>query len=394
MKRAESYDEIKPLIALCKAGRLFDVQEWIAAGKPVNPPPPPEKGARPRSPLQYAINIGFHSLVQVLLEGGAEIEASWKYNTLSHALQEHRFDIVQLLVKHGADPKTVDMYDVFHSWEPAIMEYFIELGADVETGNPLAQAFCSRIRTALRIFKKYKDRFPGFQDQLNIALRYHCKEGNEKWIALCLWAGADPYAPGPGAPEESDDEDGGISALEYAALYGHFEIFNMKQVRLDPGNPVLISAIRYAHGENASKLLVDLLKKGVNPNDQPNGGCSAIQSLLSGLEFSYDIFSREKRKNLDTKEAREKLKMIHILAQYGGKWAPKEDGEVAHARRSLLRMDSDYTVEFVWIMSKYQGCRRNDLDALLGTPSIRKHVRSSLDRIADLLSNLAHDGKS
>ena len=47
-KRAEDYDEIKPLIDLCKTGRLFDVQAWIAEGKPINPPPPPAKGARIR----------------------------------------------------------------------------------------------------------------------------------------------------------------------------------------------------------------------------------------------------------------------------------------------------------------------------------------------------------
>ena len=35
---------------------------------------------------------------------------------------------------------------------------------------------------------------PAVREQANIALRYHCKEGNVKWIALMLWAGADPYA--------------------------------------------------------------------------------------------------------------------------------------------------------------------------------------------------------
>ena len=35
MQRAETYEEIKPLIDLCKAGKLFEVQEWIASGKTV-----------------------------------------------------------------------------------------------------------------------------------------------------------------------------------------------------------------------------------------------------------------------------------------------------------------------------------------------------------------------
>ena len=57
---------------MCKAGKVFEVQDWIAAGKPINPPPP-EKGIRRKRPLEVAIDRGIHSLVQVLLEAGADI---------------------------------------------------------------------------------------------------------------------------------------------------------------------------------------------------------------------------------------------------------------------------------------------------------------------------------
>jgi len=53
MKKAETKDEIRPLIELCRAGKLFDVQKWIAAGKPIDPPLPLPKVQRQRSPLQY-----------------------------------------------------------------------------------------------------------------------------------------------------------------------------------------------------------------------------------------------------------------------------------------------------------------------------------------------------
>jgi hypothetical protein len=36
--RAKDAAEIKPLLELCRAGRLFEVQAWIAAGKPINSP--------------------------------------------------------------------------------------------------------------------------------------------------------------------------------------------------------------------------------------------------------------------------------------------------------------------------------------------------------------------
>ena len=38
IRRAETQEEIQPLIELCKAGKLFEVQEWTAAGKAVNSP--------------------------------------------------------------------------------------------------------------------------------------------------------------------------------------------------------------------------------------------------------------------------------------------------------------------------------------------------------------------
>ena len=186
--RVEEYHEIKPLIALCKAGKLFDVQGWIASGKPVNTPPIPSKGRRGKSPLEVSIDTGFHSLVEVLLDGGAIIEPEGWDSPMNRALKARRFDIVKLLVAHGFDPRSVNMEQVFDSWDPEIMSYFIDAGADVESGNPFAYALCNRIRTALGVFKRYRERFPSLEEQANIALRHHCKEGNTKWISLMLWA--------------------------------------------------------------------------------------------------------------------------------------------------------------------------------------------------------------
>ena len=95
-KRAASYEEIQPLIALCKAGRLFDVQKWIASGRPINPPS--ELKIRKKSPLELAIALGFHSLVEVLLEGGTLVEDQ-RYSPLNHALGKRRLDLIMLLAE-------------------------------------------------------------------------------------------------------------------------------------------------------------------------------------------------------------------------------------------------------------------------------------------------------
>tara|TARA_R100001132_G_scaffold10032_2_gene9592 strand:- start:158 stop:322 length:165 start_codon:yes stop_codon:yes gene_type:complete len=52
-------------------------------------------------------------------------------------------------------------------------------------------------------------------------------------------------------------------------------------------------------------------------------------------------------------------------------------------------MTEDYTIEFVWIMSKYQACSKSDIKTLLKTPTIKKHTkehRQQLDELFDQLS--------
>ncbi len=390
MKYSETYEDVKPLVDLCKAGKLFEVQEWISSGKPVNPPPS-TSGYKKKSPLEIALDLGFHSLVKVLLDGGADINEP-RYWPLTHALVERRLDLVQLLVEHGADIHSVSMTDVFESWQPHIIKWFIDQGADVETGNPLAFAFCQRIQTALGIYKSYKDRFPSFQEQANIALRHHCKEGNLKWVSLMLWVGADPYAKGPDSWHEDPDPENDQNALELAAGYEHFDVFNLKRIRLDPSKPELKNLLQEACHAKKSDFLEKLLERGFNPVEYENKGSSLIQSLLAGMGWCFDFdrwdpwrTERDSKRDLDTDRSREKIKMIHILAKHGAKWLPEDRSEILDARRSLLKMSPDYTVEFVWIMAKYNACKREDLEELLRAPTLKSLVSKHAPRINELL---------
>jgi len=325
--------------------------------------------------------------VQVLLEGGASLEDP-RYPPLTQALHKKRLDLIQLLVVHGADIHSIPMEDVFASWNNNIVDFFIEKGADLEEGSPLAQALCWKIRPALGLFLKYKDRYPSFKKQLNIALRHHCKEGSVKWVALTLWAGADPHEKGPDAPN-NDDPDEYLSALELAALYGHYDIFKLKSIKLDPRHPHAADLFHNAcHGEKAD-LLKMLLDKGFSPADLEDRGSSIIQSLLSGMSWYFDPYSFTRReKDIDTSRSQEKIKMVHMLARYGAKWQPRDRYDINSARRSLLKMKSDYVIEFVWIMSEYQACTRNDLEQLLKTPGMRSLISKHQQRLDTLTNSL------
>lgn len=385
MKQATTYEEIEPLVKLCKAGRLFEVRDWITAGKPVNLPPAHSLKRARQSPLQIAIDLGFHSLVQLLLEGGASLEDP-RYPPLAQALHKRRLDFVQLLVAHGASIHSVPMEDVFASWNSETVDFFIEQGADLEKGNPLAQALCWKIRPALGLYMKYKDSVPSFRRQLNIALRHHCKEGSLKWVALTLWAGADPYEKGPDSPQEEDDPEECLSGLELAAFHEHYDIFKMKTIKLDPKLPYAADLFRSACHGDKSDLLGLMLDKGFRPMDLEDRGSSMIQSLLSGMSWYFDPFSYTRReKDIDTLRSREKIKMIHMLARSGARWEPKSVSDINSARRALLKMQSDYVLEFIWIMSEYHACAKNDIEQLIKTPSIRSLIAKHGNRIEDMI---------
>ena len=387
-KNVKDYDDIKPLIEMCKAGELFGVQAWIAAGKHVNLPIPPDKGSRRKSPLQVVVEKDFHSLVQILLESGAIIKDG-SYNALEQALTKRRLDLIKLLVENGANINSVDMTCVFDSWDPEIMEYFIDQGADVETGYPLAVALFWKIRTALGVFKRYKTRFPTFQAQANMALRHHCMEGNLKWVSLLLWAGADPFARGPRSPDEDPDPDEDLCALGYAALYNHFDIFKLKKIKITPDIPIANELLQNSCYAKKADLMIELLEKGINPACQENHGSSLIQNCIQHLQYSFDYYclTQDNNNDLDSSSSRETLKMIHLLAQHGAKWIPTDCRQINDARRSLLKMSDDYTVEFVWIMSKYEACSRESVEQLLRTPSIRRHIAKYQSRIDELLKD-------
>jgi len=159
MSEVLSTADAKHLIHLCKTGRLFELQEWIAAGKSLRVPPT----FKP-NPLKVAIDTGFHSMVEFLARH--ERDQNLKNRALLQSVELKRLDFIQLLVANGADTRSVPFVEVLRAWEPAVIRYFIDQGADLITGSPFAVAFSEKIRTALRVWKECKDRFPAASREL------------------------------------------------------------------------------------------------------------------------------------------------------------------------------------------------------------------------------------
>lgn len=183
------------LLELCRSGKRYEVEAWIAAGGPLLVPPDFKK-----TPLQIAVRNGFHSLVLLLARN--ETNQKVKNDALAEATKLRSLELVQLLLAHGAEINGVPFADVLGTWEPALIRLFLDGGADVVTGFPFAAAaFGDKVHTALRPFIDYKKSHPEvaaqLQEQIDRVLRYFCQIGDLKWVSLLLWAGADPRTKGP-----------------------------------------------------------------------------------------------------------------------------------------------------------------------------------------------------
>jgi hypothetical protein len=82
-------EESKTLLALCRAGKLYDVERWIASGKSVCTSPSIKK-----TPLLTAIETGFHSLVELLARN--EPRQEQKDRALAKAVDGRRLDMVDV----------------------------------------------------------------------------------------------------------------------------------------------------------------------------------------------------------------------------------------------------------------------------------------------------------
>jgi hypothetical protein len=126
-----------------------------------------------------------------------------------------------------------------------------------------------------------------------------------------------------------------------------------------------------------------MLERRFNPHEREDGGCSAIQYCLRALNFNRNLRpgSWGDGNGLDSASSRNCLKPIRVLAKHGAKWVWEGMDDINAARRSLLRMTPDYTIEFVWIMSKYQACSADCVQRPLSSGRISAHTAKRRKRL-------------
>ena len=130
------------------------------------------------------MEMGFHSMVEVFLAAG--LDQRLKDDLLDMAVDRKRFDLILLCQQHGARLSSVDFESVCDTCNPQLIRFFLDNGADAETGRPFAKALKRACRPLLGIYMSYKDKIPGLKPQLDLALRYHVQENHIGSVCLLL----------------------------------------------------------------------------------------------------------------------------------------------------------------------------------------------------------------
>ena len=160
-------EESRELLGLCRSGRLYEVEDWIRASRSLQI----AVGVR-GTPLQVAVQKGFRSLIELLARNESQVKI--KNKALYWAVEHRQMDLVELLVKNGAEVAAVPFVEVLRTWDPKIIRFFLGHGADLIRDQPFAHALADEVRTALRSSRNAKNSIQSWPTTLSSRPKVHC----------------------------------------------------------------------------------------------------------------------------------------------------------------------------------------------------------------------------
>lgn len=361
-------EELKPLLDLCYAGKLYEIEEWIRAGQPFDGP----ADAR-SSPLLIALKRGFYSMVELLLKNGARPTDK----ALLEAVRSRRLDMVTLLLDHGADVNSIHLSWVFDCGNSQIMRLFMDRGADPTKDDVLADSLCCHaIKPLVGIYKSYHEKIPGLQRQIDIALCHHCREGHIGSVCLLLWAGANPRAK---VPELGRNEEWTSTALEEAVLWSRMDI--VEKIGIDPKKDDLNDLLGSAITAHDPELVRKILSLGADVNRVSEEGNTPLRHAFWPLEWSSILGG-----DSDTDQ---KLECIKILVEAGAKWSPSKPRDVSDLRKAFYNMKPRHVVDTIKLLKQHGAISDEVLVQILNTPKMKEQLNWEMGQVGKILQFFA-----
>jgi ankyrin repeat protein len=352
-RSARSIEELFPVIAYARAGDLKSVKAWIDSGGPLNLPT--GKKTKRQSPLQIAIDKGFLTLAEMLLEGGADPKAD---DALDWAVNCGRPDIAILLLDRGAKVNEVSFEQVCYTNNLDLIRLFLERGADPIDGSPFLHALNCGLQPLIGLLKELLVTNPKLQPQADAALAHYARKGNPRGVSLLIWAGAKPDAEIP-----ADDSDDTETPLEAAVRSGN--LATLKTMKPEKFPALLPRLIRAPYGDSAGEITSYLFSLGAPVNDNKDG----TSTLLDLALWRVSMHSRTDGYGFsDSQKADQHLKTIEDLLANGGKFRPMDAREIRHQLKSV---PCERLIRLIGILQKGSAFSNGLLLEVISTPKMR-----------------------
>jgi hypothetical protein len=368
---ADELEQILDLIRLYQAGRIYAVERWIDAGKPLQARTYYRRYHHFSSPLRTAIARQQHDLAHLLLCNGYRPDEDGE-SPLDLAMRARDWDVLELLLSWGADPQKADPESVLDTYQIDVMERFWSLGLDLTDSNTLAHYLASRTRNrpAYGWAKRHRED-PRVAMAITMALGEAAAEGREKATHLLLWAGADAHRRVPvlrweryfvtgeeGEEDEEEDEDSKQSSVYMAISYGKGKVLSI--LKPDPDLDDFDELWRHVADGVSAEILAAL--------KPPKDWSPTIIHLMHVMTFPYLIHGS------DT----EALSCLEQIAGHGAKLTSLEPSECGFLRRDLLRRRNDFDLGGLlrWLSSP-RNCDPAIYQELTRTPGMQAAVTSA-----------------
>jgi hypothetical protein len=353
-------NDLAGLVRLCRRGRIYEIERWIQAGKPIHADEYKKHGKpRVHSPLEIAIETNQFDLAVLLLCNGFPPD-SGEDSLLVRALDERKTEFFELLIAWEADPLRVDVDTVLSTYDGETYERFWQVGVDFTRDHALAHALSdnSSNRPGYRWAKRHKDD-PRVAREMAIALGQAVTENRERAVALLMWAGADPHQRVPDLrwwrSDIDEEENDQSSPMATAVLYGHGHLLPL--LKPDPSRDDFEELWSWA----CDPFAIDLLAKNQPPEDWSRTLIRNIRQIVA----DYGNHSR-------AMECVEKL-----TVSYDARLMSMEPDEIAWLRRDILKCRDDHRCRWTlrW-MSYAETCEPAVYAELTRTASMRAKVES------------------
>jgi hypothetical protein len=359
-RTARSVEELFPIVAYARAGDLKSVQAWIDGGSPLNLPV--GKKTRRQSPLQIAIQSGFLTLTEMLLDGGADANAD---EALHLAVNCGRTDIARMLLDRGVPVAQVHFSRVCESGQTDLIHLFLERGASPVDDAPFYNALTYQLKPILGIFKGLLEKDPRLQPQADAALGYYANKTNPRGVGLMVWAGAKPDAE---ITLECDQKS--ETPLEVAARTG--DVATLKTMKPEKYPASLGKLASAAYIGKSDEMLKYLLSIGAPLNDSEDGSCSLLRSALWHLELDSSRgfgFGG----GADSTKLNQHIAAIEQLLGQGAKFPSVEP---RYMRRTFVSIGPERIIQLLRIFQKSGAFTSEYLLGVISTPKLKEVLGS------------------